>query len=436
MAFEDLPKKVQLTILRNKERKKQEILRRREKRKKETLKRHEKEKREREKEREREKRKAIARKKKRIYDRKRYREQKKAKQAIKKTPEEIKELQRLGGLKSMAMMRERSAKVRKKQAKINARIREKEKEKIRREKERQRLAMKRKKDAEAFKKREREKAEKAKQREKERLKRERAKERARRRAREKMANDSRKRATGNNYRALPYLVLFAKSKKITKKSSVIGKYKTIDEARDKIKECLEEDSKVIFERSYNTKKAMEVITDEYLLCRKYYPKSDKKEPSEAWLKNEFGKLVPHKIVGMENVYIIDKFRTKKEETVYVHGYDRRNDRKTFMWVYENIMLAETEDYGVKRVYLYKNKIIVRDDDDSIEIIVLKTASDGIRFYELLKKYCKGNRFLFMGNIVTQSAMWPKLEELIIEKTGWTHDVIWRSKSSKHTKKGD
>ena len=432
MAFEDLPKRVQETILRNKKRKQEAILRRREKRKKETIKRNEKKKLEREKERERKKKRTIARKKKRIYDRKRYREKKREMKNRKKTPEEILELKREGGRKSMAIMRERSIKVRKKKARENAKIREHQKEIERRKRQRHKEALKRQKEKKLLKQKERERIAREKLREKERLKLVAKKQREKERAKKKLAVKRAKQMTGNDYATLPYIVFFAHNKKFSKKRSLtIGKYKTIDEAKNKIKECLAEDAKIVFERQYSTYTDMEnIVIDEYLLCRKYYPKSDKKEPGEAWLKNQYGKLVPHKISGLENVFIIDKFPTKREETVYVVGYDRLKDRKSFLWVCENLMYGDLENNDLRRIYLYKNKIIIRDDDDTIEIIVLKKIDDAIRFYNLLQKYCKGSRFLYMGSVTTNSAMWSKLEELIIEKTGWSRDYIWRTKSRK------
>ena len=66
------------------------------------------------------------------------------------------------------------------------------------------------------------------------------------------------------------------------------------------------------------------------------------------MRNEYGKLVEQNL-NIDGWVVIDKYRYNIEETFWVWGYKNKNDRKTFLWIYENIILSNIiSSYDFKR----------------------------------------------------------------------------------------
>lgn len=150
------------------------------------------------------------------------------------------------------------------------------------------------------------------------------------------------------------------------------------------------------------------------------------------LKNDIGKYVPHETTN-EKWVILDKFPYKIEETFWVWGYNPRTDRKTWPWIWENLVLPKADDrYAVVRVMLYKNKVIIRDDD-TMEIVFCKTTSDAIKFYNLLQNKAMENKIkqiFFLGSYNTIGDRRRKLEQEIMDLTGWTKEKVQSSNTRK------
>ena len=201
------------------------------------------------------------------------------------------------------------------------------------------------------------------------------------------------------------------------KNGYLGQYKTVEEAKQRVDELREAEKNVIFERQTKTyfDGTMKEVY-EYVIFKNVL----KDEPKSTYLKNEFGKYVEHTVsYHGKNYEMVDKFPAKVEDTVWVFGYDPRNDRKTFSWVFDNVLnTGFSSSVDLKRIYLYHNKIVFRNDENKIDIVICKTASDAVRFYNTLREYCKKGPYLFMGAVTTKNALCGSLEELLLEKTGW------------------
>ena len=206
------------------------------------------------------------------------------------------------------------------------------------------------------------------------------------------------------------------------KNKCLGRYKTLDDARARVKELLDGEKDIYFERMSKTYEdgTMDVVY-EYVIFKDVRDK----EAESTYLKNEFGKYVEHNVkFNGKNYEIIEKRRAKVEDDVWVFGYDPRNDRKTFVWVYNNVLNEGfSSSHDIKRIYLYHNKVVFCNDKNEIDIIICKTARDAVRFYTTLQGYCKKGPYLFMGAVTTKSALCESLEKLLVEKTGWdTHKL--------------
>lgn len=197
-------------------------------------------------------------------------------------------------------------------------------------------------------------------------------------------------------------------------NKLIGKYRTIQDAYNDFNELKKNDKNLIFPVSTTGVDKLKNSIDEYILI-------EKNENVSSMLRNEYGKFVEHK-TNQNGWSIIDKFRYSKEETFWVWGYDNRSERKTFIWIFSNILLDGIESkYDYKQVMTYKNKVVVKDSENYMDIIFCKTESDAVTFYNLLEKYSKKykcKQIFFIGDFSKISKQRKKLELEIAELTGW------------------
>lgn len=146
------------------------------------------------------------------------------------------------------------------------------------------------------------------------------------------------------------------------------------------------------------------------------------DTSEPLLRNEFGKLVPH-ISNSKKMIIYKKDEYVFEETFWVYGMNPKFQRKDFRYILENMILEGLPNvkYPVKRVIIYRNKLIIEDESD-FEMIICKCEDDAARLYTELQKdisKLKIKSVFFAG--IAIGAMNDRLEERIMEKTGW--DIV-------------
>lgn len=351
----------------------------------------------------------------------------------KKTPGQIRAARQRGAAKARAIARKKSLITRRANAKLRAKEKAKEerlrkrlkkKESERKARERYKRKLKREKEKRAIARKERERIQRHEKAIAHRNKKRR--ERYRRKKNDQLQSLRMKGKPGRNRRH--YYIYYSHNNQIHKKAGLIGKYTTAARAAEALALLKKKNEEVIFERRNNAYVDVDKCTDEYVVLRRKFPD----EPDvfgNVSLKNEYGKLVEHRVEGMDDMFFVNKIPARVEETIYVYGYDYKKDRKTFQWICENIIMSGFENgYDMKRIYLYHNKVVVRDDNDNVEIILLKCVDDALRFYNLLIKYCGKKHLLYMGNITTDNAMCPKLEELLKAKTGWDTHKLRRNKN--------
>lgn len=212
----------------------------------------------------------------------------------------------------------------------------------------------------------------------------------------------------------------------------VGKYSTLKEAYEGKAELLKQNESVIFEKkNLNCFRVSAQITElepEYLILKK----NRNNENPVRQLRNEYGKLVDHKTSSPFWI-IIDKFPCTIEETFWVWGYDKAEDRKDFKWIYENLVISvlENDQTSTVNIYLYNNKVIFRYDGKDFNFVICKNISDAIRMYNLLSDWCKKNkRVFFTGGINGHSLRGKEIMQLIMDKTGWTQRMVVRA-STRH-----
>lgn len=199
----------------------------------------------------------------------------------------------------------------------------------------------------------------------------------------------------------------------------IGKYRTTEEAYEVFNDLKMSDRNVIFPSSITDAHEIKNSIDEYILI-------EKTDSKPSVLRNEYGKLV-EQTINKQGWIVKDKFRYQREEEFWVYGYNSRSERKTFLWIYTNIIMSDV-DYGLeyKRIILYKNKIVVKNDNNDIELILCKNESDAIRFYNKIEEWVKRDKvkqILFLGDYSSISDRRRKLEQELMDLTGWTKKKV-------------
>ena len=200
----------------------------------------------------------------------------------------------------------------------------------------------------------------------------------------------------------------------------IGRYRDIKEAYDVFNALKTQDNNVIFPSNITGIHQIENSIDEYILIEK------NEDKTSTLLRNEYGKFV-EQTTNKNGWIIIDKFRYKREEEFWVYGYNSKNDRKTFLWIYNNLVMSDLYDnLDFKRIFLYKNKIVIKNDANEIDLVLCKDESDAVRFYNKTEEWIKRDKIkqvLFMGDYSSISDRRRKLEDELIALTGWTKKKV-------------
>lgn len=151
------------------------------------------------------------------------------------------------------------------------------------------------------------------------------------------------------------------------------------------------------------------------------------EDNTRKLKDEnTGKFVDNLIIDNEYYAIIAKAPFFMEEKFYVYGYNPRTERKDFNFIIDEIFTNRASRHdGMKRVFLYGNKLVQQYDDDDFDFIVAKNKTEAERLYNEVEKELNGrDGFLFLQ--VLADSLVPKFVDLMKKKTGWNKRKIYNS----------
>lgn len=269
-----------------------------------------------------------------------------------------------------------------------------------------------KKKAETIKRREEEKKKKKLERQKERERKKNLKKHGRKKLRGRKKIRYRK-VKEKKTNALPEVKFKIISCRNGIQNKFIGGYRTSSEAYEEFKKLRKLDENVVFPAMYTGTRYTKNVIDEYVLI-------EKTEREHAGLRNEYGKIVEQK-VNVEGWKVVDKFRYKKEETFWVWGYDNKKERKEFTWIYENVVLNGITDMDFKRVMIYKNKLLIKDDNGYLDLIICKNESDCARFYNKLEEVVRKDKVrqvIFVGDACSTLKKKRAIEAEIMEFTGW------------------
>jgi len=198
-------------------------------------------------------------------------------------------------------------------------------------------------------------------------------------------------------------------------------------------DAIQKFNKILIENKKDVRIPKKVLIKEHYIHEAKYElillkRRKEDDPKETLIRNEMGQFVPN-VATNEKWVIYEKADFYFEETYWVYGFHPRHQRKDFYYILEDILLKGVGkvNYHQKRVMVYKNKLIIEDDNYDFEMVICKTHEDCIRLYNELEKeiiplklksiYWSG----FVGD-----ALYGRLIERIMEKTGWDIRKIKRN----------
>jgi hypothetical protein len=200
------------------------------------------------------------------------------------------------------------------------------------------------------------------------------------------------------------------------------KYINKEEAFDEIEKLLEENKKVLLPRKYfYINDVLSKSNDELLLLKL----DEEGKPSQ--FPNEYGKLIDNLVDSKSSWVIINKYKWNVEDKFHHVGV---STVKVFK-AYCNDALAKYRDKDVKyitdnlilknvpiHIFVYDCYLIIKYDEQNIELIYAPHKSIIIELYTYLNNYCKKNKIFnvtFMGSIKGSSKLSKFYDEFIYNK---------------------
>lgn len=208
-----------------------------------------------------------------------------------------------------------------------------------------------------------------------------------------------------------------------KQLKTICSEKTEKKIYKRLDELMEENKKVVFPMQYNNHYHEMIEADYELVIIKTKQEGDS---DITKIKNKYGEYIDYESNDKRWI-IVDRVSYNIEETFWVYGYHPKIQRKTFQWVYDNMVANNAkEKYVFKTIQIYQNKVLI-ECDGKLDIVICKTKNDSIRFYNLLEEWCKKNKLkqiLFMGDI-RHSKYKNDWIKKIMELTNWNIKKVTR-----------
>lgn len=202
-----------------------------------------------------------------------------------------------------------------------------------------------------------------------------------------------------------------------KQSEYIGTYLTAKGANKKFHELTTQSNNVKFPLFFiNIGRHIEPSQYNVVILKK----RDEGESKTTLLRNNYGSYVEHE-TSSENWIVYDKAPYYKEETFWVYGFSPFVQRKTFDFIYNEVLKPKANSkYSILSIYVYKNKLVM-DNLEQTELITCKNKEDSIRLHNMLQTYATKDKLkyvLFNGDW-SHGDKAKAAEKKIQELTNWT-----------------
>lgn len=237
-----------------------------------------------------------------------------------------------------------------------------------------------------------------------------------------------------------------KKKKYTRKKKVLKKklepYRIIISSQNKVMvsvfytmhkdNAIQTFNKIISENKKIVRFPIKYSSRDHKLIESKYEiillrKKKEEDLVDPMLRNEFGQLVSHS-TNSSKMVIYKKEPYLMEESFWVYGFNPKSQRKDYNYILNQIVLngLEKVKYPQKTVYIYKNKLIIENEND-FDLIICKCYNDSIRLYNEIEKDVIKMKFKSVFFISEpKGAIVQRIENKLIEKTSWNLIKIRRS----------
>ena len=181
---------------------------------------------------------------------------------------------------------------------------------------------------------------------------------------------------------------------------------------------------VKFPTRYINKEKIEDVKYALVLIKK----REESDPLVTKVRNEYGEYVDH-ASDNDLWMIVDKAPYEIEETFWVYGYHPLTDRKTYSFIYDELVRPNgSVKSNFLNVKLFLNKVILLTLD-STELITCKNTNDALRLYNKIFEDCSKDKAMkyvcFNGNCNSTSVARAKCIEDIQKLTSWDKGKIIR-----------
>lgn len=211
-----------------------------------------------------------------------------------------------------------------------------------------------------------------------------------------------------------------------KQTKYVGQYRKLADVEEAKKKLMEYNESILFPKKIinNGHRSNELLDNisEFVILKRVRDDSG----TLNQLRNEYGKFIDVDTTS-DTWMVYDRFPYLEEEKFWVYGYNPKTDRKTAQWIIDELITPYIADkYSTLQVFLYNNKLILKYDNETIDFVICKNVSDGIRLYNLLQEKFKKQRNLILSGMATRKTEKTNyLVNLLKEKTGWEDTKIYR-----------
>lgn len=136
------------------------------------------------------------------------------------------------------------------------------------------------------------------------------------------------------------------------------------------------------------------------------------------VRDDTGKFVEYEFNNPEWI-LFDRARWYKEEEFYVYGFHPMYEKKSFEWIYENLVKPSGKN-DVRNVMVLINKLVV-DKEGEPGFVICRNVRQAVKLYNMLYEKCEKNKIrnvIFSGNM-SHKGNYKWCMEKLTELTGWS-----------------
>lgn len=199
-------------------------------------------------------------------------------------------------------------------------------------------------------------------------------------------------------------------------SDVMGKWNQLVEEKNKELMCPVKE----YINHHGKEHTIKEVNKEMVLLKKIDPEI---EDNISVFRDKNGKIVKVK-TDDEEWAIVLKVGLFHEEKFVVNNMNPNRERKTALWIGENLIEKGTSRNNFKKVLLWHNYVLI-DADSGFDFCIAKTEKTAVDLYmALFNKYSETDYVYFIGDL--DKTQYDKWRQRIMNKTGWDSTKLMRT----------